>query len=164
MERREEISEMEAIMRALLNEKLYSPVTTIEADMNFYTSYAEINRILNQFVSDATENEIWVSIDAMEMKKNRLGNRFLEVMEMNLDYVKEHCSQTMDPKERIVRLRVRGMQRQLFIKMQFTCEPFENPEKDSRIQEIKRLVESVGGYFKLISSDKVIDIHLSVPV
>lgn len=155
---------MEAIMRALLNEKMYSSVTTADTDMNLYTSYKEVNVILNRFAAEAAENQIWVSIDAMEMKKNRLGNRFLEVMEMNLEYAKEHCAQNMDPKERIFRLRVRTMQRQLFVKMQFTCEPFDNPEKDRRIQEIRRLLESVGGYFKLISSDKVIDIHLSVPV
>ena len=41
----------------------------------FYTSYSEMNEVLNRFAAEAEADDIWISAEVRDLKENRLGER-----------------------------------------------------------------------------------------
>ena len=46
----------------------------------FYTSYSEMNEVLNRFATEAEADDIWVSAEVQELKENRSGKRLCQIV------------------------------------------------------------------------------------
>lgn len=52
---------------------------------HFFTSYPEMNEVLNRFAAEADADEIWISAEVQELKENRSGNQLCQIVGMALD-------------------------------------------------------------------------------
>ena len=130
---------------------------------HFFTSYPEMNEVLNRFAAEADADEIWISAEVQELKENRSGNQLCQIVGMALDTAKRNCIETTPPRGRYIRIRCRDMQEQTLIKIQYSCEDRMLREFDKAIVKMRDLIESVGGYLKLqLDGDKGI-IKIAVP-
>ena len=89
---------------------------------HFFTSYPEMNEVLNRFAAEADANEIWISAEVQELRENRSGNQLCQIVGMALDTAKRNCIETTPPRGRYIRIRCRDMQEQTLIKIQYSCE------------------------------------------
>lgn len=129
----------------------------------FFTSYPEMNEVLNRFTAEAEADDIWTSAEVQELKENRLGNRLCQIVSMALDTAKSNCVETTPPRGRYIRIRCRDMQEQTLIKIQYSCEDRMIREFDKGIIKMRDLIDSVGGYLKFqLDGDKGI-IKIAVP-
>ena len=129
----------------------------------FFTSYPEMNEVLNRFTAEAEADDIWTSAEVQELKDNRLGNRLCQIVSMALDTAKSNCIETTPPRGRYIRIRCRDMQEQTLIKIQYSCEDRMIREFDKGIIKMRDLIDSVGGYLKFqLDGDKGI-IKIAVP-
>ena len=129
----------------------------------FFTSYPEMNEVLNRFTAEAEADDIWTSAEVQELKENRLGNRLCQSVSMALDTAKSNCIETTPPRGRYIRIRCRDMQEQTLIKIQYSCEDRMIREFDKGIIKMRDLIDSVGGYLKFqLDGDKGI-IKIAVP-
>lgn len=130
---------------------------------HFFTSYPEMNEVLNRFTAEAEADDIWTSAEVQELKENRLGNRLCQIVSMALDTAKSNCVETTPPRGRYIRIRCRDMQEQTLIKIQYSCEDRMIREFDKGIIKMRDLIDSVGGYLKFqLDGDKGI-IKIAVP-
>ena len=81
---------------------------------HFFTSYPEMNEVLNRFAAEADADEIWISAEVQELKENRSGNQLCQIVGMALDTAKRNCIETTPPRGRYIRIRCRDMQEQTF--------------------------------------------------
>ena len=129
----------------------------------FFTSYLEMNEVLNRFTAEAEADDIWTSAEVRELKENRSGNRLCQIVSMALDTAKSNCIETTPPRGRYIRIRCRDMQEQTLIKIQYSCEDRMIREFDKGIIKMRDLIDSVGGYLKFqLDGDKGI-IKIAVP-
>ena len=129
----------------------------------FFTSYPEMNEVLNRFTAEAEADDIWTSAEVQELKENRSGNRLCQIVSMALDTAKSNCVETTPPRGRYIRIRCRDMQEQTLIKIQYSCEDRMIREFDKGIIKMRDLIDSVGGYLKFqLDGDKGI-IKIAVP-
>ena len=129
----------------------------------FFTSYPEMNEVLNRFTAEAEADDIWTSAEVQELKENRSGNRLCQIVSMALDTAKSNCIETTPPRGRYIRIRCRDMQEQTLIKIQYSCEDRMIREFDKGIIKMRDLIDSVGGYLKFhLDGDKGI-IKIAVP-
>ena len=129
----------------------------------FFTSYPEMNEVLNRFTAEAEAYDIWTSAEVRELKENRSGNRLCQIVSMALDTAKSNCIETTPPRGRYIRIRCRDMQEQTLIKIQYSCEDRMIREFDKGIIKMRDLIDSVGGYLKFqLDGDKGI-IKIAVP-
>ena len=84
---------------------------------SFYTSYSEMNELLNRFVKEAEDSGIWVSVEAVDLRENRMGQSLCELVRMALDTAKENCIETTPPRGRYIKIRSREMQQQMLIRI-----------------------------------------------
>lgn len=129
----------------------------------FYTSYSDMNEVLNRFVKEAEEANIWVSVEAADLKENRMGEQLCELVRMALDTAKENCIETTAPRGRYIRIRSREMQHQMLIRIEYSCEDRMIREFDKSIVKMREIMESVGGYFKLQLVDETGNIMIAIP-
>ena len=130
---------------------------------HFFTSYPEMNEVLNRFAAEADADEIWISAEVQELKENRSGNQLCQIVGMALDTAKRNCIETTSPRGRYIRIRCRDMQEQTLIKIQYSCEDRMLREFDKGIIKMRELINSVDGYLKLqLDGDKGI-IKIAVP-
>ena len=130
---------------------------------HFFTSYPEMNEVLNRFAAEADADEIWISAEVQELKENRSGSQLCQIVGMALDTAKRNCIETTPPRGRYIRIRCRDMQEQTLIKIQYSCEDRMLREFDKAIVKMRDLIESVGGYLNLqLDGDKGI-IKIAVP-
>ena len=47
---------------------------------HFFTSYPEMNEVLNRFAAEADADEIWISAEVQELKENRSGNQLCQIV------------------------------------------------------------------------------------
>ena len=129
----------------------------------FFTSYPEMNEVLNRFTAEAEADDIWTSAEVQELKENRSGNRLCQIVSMALDTAKSNCVETTPPRGRYIRISCRDMQEQTLIKIQYSCEDRMIREFDKGIIKMRDLIDSVGGYLKFqLDGDKGI-IKIAVP-
>ena len=57
----------------------------------FYTSYSEMNEVLNRFAAEAEADDIWTSAEVQELKENRSGNRLCQIVSLALDTARLNC-------------------------------------------------------------------------
>lgn len=130
---------------------------------HFFTSYPEMNEVLNRFAAEADADEIWISAEVQELRENRSGNQLCQIVGMALDTAKRNCIETTPPRGRYIRIRCRDMQEQTLIKIQYSCEDRMLREFDKGIIKMRELINSVDGYLKLqLDGDKGI-IKIAVP-
>lgn len=129
----------------------------------FYTSYSEMNEVLNRFVRDAEDNGIWVSVEAADLKENRMGQSLCELVRMALDTAKENCIETTPPRGRYIKIRSREMQQQMLIRIEFACEDRMIREFDKSIVRMRELIEAAGGYLKIQLIDDTGNIKIAIP-
>ncbi len=129
----------------------------------FYTSYSEMNEVLNRFVRDAEDNGIWVSVEAADLKENRMGQSLCELVRMALDTAKENCIETTPPRGRYIKIRSREMQQQMLIRIEFACEDRMIREFDKSIVRMRELIETAGGYLKIQLIDDTGNIKIAIP-
>lgn len=130
---------------------------------HFFTSYPEMNEVLNRFAAEADADDIWISAEVQELKENRSGNQLCQIVGMALDTAKRNCIETTSPRGRYIRIRCRDMQEQTLIKIQYSCEDRMLREFDKGIIKMRELINSVDGYLKLqLDGDKGI-IKIAVP-
>ena len=67
---------------------------------HFFTSYPEMNEVLNRFTAEAEADDIWTSAEVQELKENRSGNRLCQIVSMALDTAKSNCIETTPPRGR----------------------------------------------------------------
>ena len=127
-----------------------------------YTSYAEADKLLVNFVEEAETDSIWVSVDAQELTENRLGNEFCKIISMALDKAKMICIQDVPPKERFIKFRSREIQNQTLIKIQYSSEGAP-PGMEKEMTDLMRRVNRVGGYLKYQIESDVSDINIAIP-
>ena len=132
-------------------------------DRCFYTSDTDMNDMLNRFVKEAESSDIWVSVEAGDLKKNRLGQRLCELVSMALDAAKRNCIETTPPRGRFIRIRCRDMQQQMLIRIQFSCEDHMIREFDKNIIKMREWIESENGYLKIQLIDDTGNIKIAIP-
>ena len=130
---------------------------------SFYTSYSEMNELLNQFVKEAEDSGIWVSVEAVDLRENRMGQSLCELVRMALDTAKENCIETTPPRGRYIKIRSREMQQQMLIRIEFSCEDRMIREFDKSIVRMRELIETAGGYLKIQLVDDTGNIKIAIP-
>ena len=129
----------------------------------FYTSYSEMNELLNRFVKEAEGSGIWVSVEAVDLRENRMGQSLCELVRMALDTAKENCIETTPPRGRYIKIRSREMQQQMLIRIEFSCEDRMIREFDKSIVRMRELIETAGGYLKIQLIDDTGNIKIAIP-
>ena len=129
----------------------------------FFTSYPEMNEVLNRFTAEAEADDIWTSAEVQELKENRSGNRLCQIVSMALDTAKSNCVETTPPRGRYIRIRCRDMQEQTLIKIQYSCEDRVIREFDKSIIKMRDLIESSYGYLKIQLDSDVGCIKIAIP-
>ena len=129
----------------------------------FYTSYSEMNEVLNRFAAEAEEDNIWISAEVRDLKENRLGERLCQIVSMALDTARRNCIETTSPRGRYIRIRSREMQQQMLIKIQFSCEDRMIRNFDKGIVRMRELVESASGYLKIQLVEDTGNIKIAIP-
>ena len=130
---------------------------------SFYTSYSEMNELLNRFVEEAEDSGIWVSVEAVDLRENRMGQSLCELVRMALDTAKENCIETTPPRGRYIKIRSREMQQQMLIRIEFSCEDRMIREFDKSIVRMRELIETAGGYLKIQLIDDTGNIKIAIP-
>ena len=130
---------------------------------SFYTSYSEMNELLNRFVKEAEDSGIWVSVEAVDLRENRMGQSLCELVRMALDTAKENCIETTPPRGRYINIRSREMQQQMLIRIEFSCEDRMIREFDKSIVRMRELIETAGGYLKIQLIDDTGNIKIAIP-
>lgn len=130
---------------------------------SFYTSYLEMNELLNRFVKEAEDSGIWVSVEAVDLRENRMGQSLCELVRMALDTAKENCIETTPPRGRYIKIRSREMQQQMLIRIEFSCEDRMIREFDKSIVRMRELIETAGGYLKIQLIDDTGNIKIAIP-
>lgn len=130
---------------------------------SFYTSYSEMNELLNRFVKEAEGSGIWVSVEAVDLRENRMGQSLCELVRMALDTAKENCIETTPPRGRYIKIRSREMQQQMLIRIEFSCEDRMIREFDKSIVRMRELIETAGGYLKIQLIDDTGNIKIAIP-
>ena len=128
-----------------------------------YTSYAEADKLLVNFVEEAETDSIWVSVDAQELTENRLGNEFCKIISMALDTAKATCILVGPPNDRFIRFRSREVQNQALIKIQYSCEGAP-PGSDRELADLKSRIAKAGGYLKYQIDEDVGGINIAIPM
>ena len=129
----------------------------------FYTSYSEMNEVLNRFATEAEADDIWISAEVQELKENRSGKRLCQIVSMALDTARRNCIETTPPKGRYIRIRCRDIQEQTLIKIQYSCEDRVIREFDKSIIKMRDLIESSYGYLKIQLDSDVGCIKIAIP-
>lgn len=129
----------------------------------FYTSYSEMNEVLNRFATEAEADDIWVSAEVQELKENRSGKRLCQIVSMALDTARRNCIETTPPRGRYIRIRCRDIQEQTLIKIQYSCEDRVIREFDKSIIKMRDLIESSYGYLKIQLDSDVGCIKIAIP-
>ena len=129
----------------------------------FYTSYSEMNEVLNRFATEAEADDIWISAEIQELKENRSGKRLCQIVSMALDTARRNCIETMPPRGRYIRIRCRDIQEQTLIKIQYSCEDRVIREFDKSIIKMRDLIESSYGYLKIQLDSDVGCIKIAIP-
>ena len=129
----------------------------------FYTSYSEMNEVLNRFAAEAESDDIGISAEVRDLKENRLGERLCQIVSMALDTARHNCIETTSPKGRYIRIRSREMQQQMLFKIQFSCEDRMIREFDKNIVRMRDLIESYDGYLKIQLDGDVGNIKIAIP-
>ena len=129
----------------------------------FYTSYSEMNEVLNRFATEAEEDDIWISAEVQELKENRSGKRLCQIVSMALDTARRNCIETTPPRGRYIRIRCRDIQEQTLIKIQYSCEDRVIREFDKSIIKMRDLIESSYGYLKIQLDSDVGCIKIAIP-
>ena len=129
---------------------------------SFYTSYSEMNELLNRFVKEAEDSGIWVSVEAVDLRENRMGQSLCELVRMALDTAKENCIETTPPRGRYIKIRSREMQQQMLIRIEFSCEDRMIREFDKSIVRMRELIETAGGYLKIQLIDNTGNIKIAI--
>ena len=130
---------------------------------SFYTSYSEMNELLNRFVKEAEDSGIWVSVESVDLRENRMGQSLCELVRMALDTAKENCIETTPPRGRYIKIRSREMQQQMLIRIEFSCEDRMIREFDKSIVRMRELIETAGGYLKIQLIDDTGNIKIAIP-
>ena len=130
---------------------------------SFYTSYSEMNELLNRFVKEAEDSGIWVSVEAVDLRENRMGQSLGELVRMALDTAKENCIETTPPRGRYIKIRSREMQQQMLIRIEFSCEDRMIREFDKSIVRMRELIETADGYLKIQLIDDTGNIKIAIP-
>ena len=130
---------------------------------SFYTSYSEMNELLNRFVKEAEDSGIWVSVEAVDLRENRMGQSLCELVRMALDTAKENCIETTPPRGRYIKIRSREIQQQMLIRIEFSCEDRMIREFDKSIVRMRELIETAGGYLKIQLIDDTGNIKIAIP-
>lgn len=130
---------------------------------HFFTSYPEMNEVLNRFAAEAEADDIWISAEVRDLKENRLGERLCQIVSMALDTARHNCIETTSPKGRYIRIRSREMQQQMLFKIQFSCEDRMIREFDKNIVRMRDLIESYDGYLKIQLDGDVGNIKIAIP-
>ena len=128
-----------------------------------YTSNAEMNEILTEFVQEAEKENIWVSMEASDLKENRIGHLLCELVGTALDTARRNCIETTPPRGRFIKFHSREMQQQLLIKIEFSCEDREIRKFDKNIVRIREIIEATGGYLKIQLEDETGSIRIAIP-
>lgn len=129
----------------------------------FYTSYSEMNEVLNRFAIEAEADDIWISAEVQELKENRSGKRLCQIVSMALDTARRNCIETTPPRGRYIRIRCRDIQEQTLIKIQYSCEDRVIREFDKSIIKMRDLIESSYGYLKIQLDSDVGCIKIAIP-
>lgn len=129
----------------------------------FYTSYSEMNEVLNRFATEAEADDIWISAEVQELKENRSGKRLCQIVSMALDTARRNCIETTPPRGRYIRIRCRDIQEQTLIKIQYSCEDRVIREFDKSIIKMRDLIESSYGYLKIQLDSDVGCIKIAIP-
>ena len=130
---------------------------------SFYTSYSEMNELLNRFVKEAEDSGIWVSVEAVDLRENRMGQSLCELVRMALDTAKENCIETTPPRGRYIKIRSREMQQQMLIRIEFSCEDRMIREFYKSIVRMRELIETADGYLKIQLIDDTGNIKIAIP-
>ena len=129
----------------------------------FYTSYSEMNEVLNRFATEAEADDIWISAEVQELRENRSGKRLCQIVSMALDTARRNCIETTPPRRRYIRIRCRDIQEQTLIKIQYSCEDRVIREFDKSIIKMRDLIESSYGYLKIQLDSDVGCIKIAIP-
>ena len=129
----------------------------------FYTSYSEMNEVLNRFATEAEADDIWISAEIQELKENRSGKRLCQIVSMALDTARRNCIETTPPRGRYIRIRCRDIQEQTLIKIQYSCEDRVIREFDKSIIKMRDPIESSYGYLKIQLDSDVGCIKIAIP-
>ena len=129
----------------------------------FYTSYSEMNEVLNRFATEAEADDIWISAEIQELKENRSGKRLCQIVSMALDTARRNCIETTPPRGRYIRIRCRDIQEQTLIKIQYSCEDRVIREFDKSIIKMRDLIESSYGNLKIQLDSDVGCIKIAIP-
>ena len=151
---------MAAVQR---KETMHQKDPSFSRSQSYYSSDVQMNDILSEFVQNAQEDEIWVSIEASDLKMKRTNKDLYELISISLDTARENCIESTPPRGRYIKLRTREIQQQLLIQIQFSCEDRMIRKFDKRIVRMRDIVEASDGYLKIQLIDEAGSIRIAIP-
>ena len=151
---------MAAVQR---KETMHQRDPSFSRSQSYYSSDVQMNDILSEFVQNAQEDEIWVSIEASDLKMKRTNKDLYELISISLDTARENCIESTPPRGRYIKLRTREIQQQLLIQIQFSCEDRMIRKFDKRIVRMRDIVEASDGYLKIQLIDEAGSIRIAIP-
>ena len=128
-----------------------------------YTTNEQLNEWMNSFVSEAEEDNVWVSVEMVETPEFRDEVEFEKMLQLSMDTAKANCIETTLPKNRFVKVRCRDVQHQILIKISYSCENQRIRYFDKDLAKVQRIVERVGGYMGLQLDKDVGVIKIAIP-
>lgn len=132
--------------------------------MHFYTTEESMNKLLNEYVQRAHEEQIWVSVDGAGLRNNALGSSFCELLGFALSRALETCVVTTPPKKRYLKVRSMNAQNKVFVKILYSCEEPIMAGFDRKYHRMQEMIEHTGGYMRLRFDEDENVLEIAVPI
>ena len=120
-------------------------VQTTEA---VYTPYTAMNKMLTEFIDEAADVGIWVSVEAQSLRENHLREEYCGILRQALDLAADSCGEVMSAPPKYIKLRSSNIQRQALTEIRFSCGETKQ-SADERACALQDRVEKARGYMKL---------------
>lgn len=135
-------------------------VCTLQHD---YTSCKVMNDMLNQYVRQAEEERIWMSIDSSGFYKCQLKESFCKIMELAIIQAFNSCRKAVPSRDRHIKISSMEQHHKIFVKIRYSCEEEERDEVLKCSSKISNHLKREEGYFKVQDEETEQIIMIALP-
>lgn len=129
----------------------------------YYTSYKEVNMLLNAYAQQAENESIQMSIDGGGFRENVLNENFCELLGFAITQAFEKCRKMNPPQKRYIKIASMNGQHKVFVKISCPCEEGEWEEQKCLSPSISSMLKRAEGYFKIQNINMEQVIMIAVP-
>lgn len=137
--------------------------TGLTAKKKSYTSYEQINELLNRFTEKSESLGVWVSVEGDGIREIPDPDALCEVIGLALEAAFENCCESTMPKNRYIKIRSRDVHNQVFVKVEYPCENGQLKEFGKSIIKMQKQIDSMDGYLKVCLVGESGNIRIAVP-